>query len=31
MFTVDEKYEFIKRIGYGAYGVVCSAHDNQTN
>lgn len=31
MFTVDEKYDFIKRIGYGAYGVVCSAHDKTTN
>jgi serine/threonine protein kinase len=27
MFTVDEKYDFQKRIGYGAYGVVCSALD----
>lgn len=27
MFTVDDKYDFIKRIGYGAYGVVCSALD----
>lgn len=27
MFTVDEKFDFIKRIGYGAYGVVCSALD----
>jgi mitogen-activated protein kinase 1/3 len=24
-FVVDEKYEFIKQIGHGAYGVVCSA------
>ena len=24
-FEVDEKYEFIKQIGHGAYGVVCSA------
>jgi len=31
MFTVDEKYDFIKRIGYGAYGVVCAAHDKQAN
>jgi hypothetical protein len=31
LFTVDERYEFIKRIGYGAYGVVCSAHDKITN
>nr|AAR04351.1 putative MAPK [Tetrahymena thermophila] len=25
IFVVDEKYEYIKQIGYGAYGVVCSA------
>jgi serine/threonine protein kinase len=31
MFTVDDKYDFIKRIGYGAYGVVCSAHDKVSN
>lgn len=30
MFTVDDKYEFIKRIGYGAYGVVCAAQDKKT-
>jgi len=24
-FVVDDKYEFIKQIGHGAYGVVCSA------
>jgi len=26
-FVVYEKYEFIKQIGHGAYGVVCSAVD----
>jgi mitogen-activated protein kinase 1/3 len=31
VFTVDDKFEFVKRIGYGAYGVVCSAIDKQTN
>jgi serine/threonine protein kinase len=30
VFTVDERYTFIKRIGYGAYGVVCSAKDAET-
>jgi len=30
-FVVDEKYQFIKQIGYGAYGVVCSALDKTTN
>jgi mitogen-activated protein kinase 1/3 len=24
-FVVDDKYEYIKKIGHGAYGVVCSA------
>ena len=24
-FTVDKKYKFIKMMGGGAYGVVCSA------
>jgi serine/threonine protein kinase len=28
-FVVDEKYEFIKQIGSGAYGIVCSAIDNK--
>lgn len=27
---MDDRYEFIKRVGYGAYGVVCSAQDKQT-
>jgi len=33
LFTVDEEYQFGKRIGNGAYGVVCSATDktNKTN
>ena len=31
MFTVDEKYDFIKRVGYGAYGVVCAANDKATS
>lgn len=32
-FVVDRHYEFIKMIGHGAYGVVCSANDtkNATN
>jgi Protein kinase domain. len=29
-FVVDEKYEFIKLIGVGAYGVVCSALNKKT-
>ena len=24
---MDDRYEFVKRIGSGAYGVVCSATD----
>lgn len=27
-FTVQDKYEYIKQIGHGAYGVVCSAIDH---
>ena len=27
-FLVPEKYEYIKQIGHGAYGVVCSALDH---
>jgi len=27
-FVVQEKYEYIKQIGHGAYGVVCSALDH---
>lgn len=30
-FIVDKKYEFIKRLGQGAYGVVCSCLDTETN
>jgi mitogen-activated protein kinase 7 len=30
MFTVDDRYQFIKRIGFGAYGVVCAAKDVET-
>jgi mitogen-activated protein kinase 1/3 len=30
IFTVDEKYEFQKRLGHGAYGVVASAIDKTT-
>lgn len=26
-FVVDNKYEFIKQIGHGAYGMVCSANN----
>ena len=28
-FVVDDKYEYIKQIGSGAYGVVCSAYDHK--
>jgi serine/threonine protein kinase len=27
-FVVQDKYEYIKQIGHGAYGVVCSALDH---
>ena len=30
-FTVDSRYEYIKKIGQGAYGVVVSAFDRKTN
>ena len=30
-FVVDEKYECIKQIGHGAYGVVCSGRDLTNN
>jgi mitogen-activated protein kinase 1/3 len=30
-FVVDDKYEYIKQIGHGAYGVVCSALNKKTN
>ena len=29
--TVDERYEYIKQIGLGAYGVVCSCYDKKEN
>jgi mitogen-activated protein kinase 1/3 len=29
-FTVDDKFEYIKQIGHGAYGVVCSAYDHKS-
>lgn len=30
-FVVDDKYELIKQVGSGAYGVVASALNRQTN
>ena len=27
LFIVEDRYQFIKQVGYGAYGVVCSAYD----
>lgn len=30
-FYVEKKYEYIKQIGHGAYGVVCSATDKEKN
>lgn len=29
-FEIDDKYEPIKAVGKGAYGVVCSAKNNAT-
>ncbi|CAG8534319.1 2894_t:CDS:10 [Acaulospora morrowiae] len=29
-FLVDEKYQFIRELGQGAYGVVCAARNTQT-
>lgn len=29
-FVVDDRYEYIKKIGHGAYGVVVSAYDHRT-
>jgi serine/threonine protein kinase len=29
-FVVDDKFEYIKQIGHGAYGVVCSAYDHKS-
>ena len=28
---MDDRYQFVKKVGYGAYGVVCSAMDTMTN
>ena len=30
-FEIDEKYQPIKAIGKGAYGVVCSAKNSENN
>ena len=30
-FVLDERYEYIKQIGLGAYGVVCSCFDKKEN
>jgi mitogen-activated protein kinase 1/3 len=30
-FIVDDNYEYIKKIGHGAYGVVVSAYDRKNN
>ena len=30
-FIVDERYEYVKQIGVGAYGVVISCYDKKTN
>ena len=30
-FIIDERYEYIKQIGVGAYGVVISCYDKKTN
>jgi mitogen-activated protein kinase 1/3 len=30
-FTVNPRYEYIKQIGHGAYGVVCSAIDKKAS
>jgi mitogen-activated protein kinase 1/3 len=30
-FQVEEKYELIKQVGIGAYGVVCSCNDKKAN
>lgn len=29
-FVVDKKYDYIKVMGGGAYGVVCAAHNKET-
>jgi mitogen-activated protein kinase 1/3 len=28
--VVEDKFEYIKQIGHGAYGVVCSAYDHKS-
>ena len=30
-FILDERYEYMRQIGVGAYGVVCSCHDKKSN
>jgi mitogen-activated protein kinase 1/3 len=30
-FVIDDKYEIVKQVGSGAYGVVASALNKQTN
>lgn len=30
-FVLDERYEYMRQIGVGAYGVVCSCHDKKSN
>ena len=30
-FVIDKKYEFVKALGQGAYGVVCSCLDKKLN
>ena len=30
-FIIDERYEYVKQIGVGAYGVVISCYDKKTN
>ncbi len=27
---MDDRFEYVKQIGHGAYGVVCSAYDHDT-
>ena len=30
-FIIDKKYSVVKKLGHGAYGVVCSCKDNEKN
>ena len=30
-FTIEEKYEFIKQIGFGSFSAVCSCYDRKDN